>query len=419
MYESVPSTDIRFLLPGDTLSVYSHRTFAEEFEFTMHYIEKSTGELKSTLAPHQSKLRANLNVSRPSGALISSVQGPYHLITFTAPVVSSRNPFSSFTGSTFRKYGALQAPLTSRSASAKLEKTSALASLSNTVSSSRDSSPLEHPQPSRSSLRSNLSAPSSPGSTSPEPGSSPVSADSILNSFFSPPSSNDLTRTSPVLSTSHQEFIPVGLSFRTKTISNGEEHYAYSPLFLICDSVDQVNMRVCQVFKKAVGETYPFPSAQATNAAEKPQKRERETKASKADKKSKEEKVDGKTEKSSDKQQRSDKSSKTDATGSRKTASGAKSGSSGSSSKGKKHASSERPSLEAPGGEPVAASSSSSSSSSSQNSDSKVQDGSVGTAQGLETNTLRSDKSEAYAIKKADAAPSATSTHRFAALKFW
>jgi len=322
MYELVPSRDLKFLLPGDSLTVFSHKSFPEQFEFTMHYVDKHSGELKSVVAPHQSRLRAHLSVARPPGPLRGSVSGPYNQVTFTAPS-TGKISFSGFSGSFFKKAGVLE--LLPELTTVEVPASRAL---------TPDHSPLPSPASTTNILKKRSSAPSTPTLGSPRNGASSQVAggsDEIVSSahhaaFFSSPHLSSAFSTSELNSSSAGAFfatsgsassatkalnkpvkrlMPVALSFRTKITSNGVETIYNSPLFVLCETVDQVDLKVCRVFRHAMLETYPAPPSAADDALPAPRVSASSKKALRS------EKVDAKAEKVDPKAEKTEKSEKT------------------------------------------------------------------------------------------------------------
>lgn len=337
MYEPALSTDLKFLLPGDSLTVFSHKSFPEQFEFVLHYVDRASGELKSVIAPHQSRLRALLAISRPSSSAARAGGSHYHQVTFTAPS-NGKTSLSGFVGSFYKKAGLLElCAEQERSASAGNASPTFNVDFSFSNSTSTTSS-------SSNSLRRNTSAPTTPANGSPRsesPTSSsdeiamPFASSSLLTSSFSSSSLHSLDAASlKTTSASRRHIIPVAMSFRTRITSNGKETTHSSPLFVICDSISQVDLSLCRTFKKLLPETYPLPtnqinaelpakpikkaSAASSRSASDTLKKERSEKVDKTEKaektvvaEQKEEKTAEKSDKkSSEKKQRKRKSSK-------------------------------------------------------------------------------------------------------------
>ena len=252
MYEESPSTDLKFLLPGDFLTVYSHKSFPEQFEFVLHYVDKESGEWKSVIAPHQSRLRAFLTISRPARG------DQYHQVTFTAPS-TGKSTFSGFGGSFYKKAGILELCAEAE----RLDKTN-----TTNVDFSFSTAPLISSQ-SSSNLKRNTSAPTTPAGGSPRNLASPaISSDEVKNSTFvssalltSSFSTGSLTALSAAAqkAATAKRIIPVAISFRTRVTSAGKESVHSSPLFVICDNIHQVDLLLCRTVKKFIPETYPLP----------------------------------------------------------------------------------------------------------------------------------------------------------------
>lgn len=266
MYEPITSTDLKFLLPGDSLTVFSHKSFPEQFEFVLHYVDKASGEWKSVIAPHQSRLRAFLSISRPAASSASRNGGSlYHQVTFSAPA-TGKNTFSGFGGSFYKKAGLLELLAEQE----RLDTTT-----TTNVDFSFGSAPLSSSQ-SNNALKRNTSAPTTPAGGSPRNLASPAASSdevksntaflssALLTSSFS---SGSLTALSAAAqkAAGAKRLIPVAISFRTRVVSAGKESIHSSPLFVICDNIHQVDLLLCRTIKKYIPETYPLPGT-AINA---------------------------------------------------------------------------------------------------------------------------------------------------------
>lgn len=266
MYEPITSTDLKFLLPGDSLTVFSHKSFPEQFEFVLHYVDKASGEWKSVIAPHQSRLRAFLSISRPAASSASrNGSSLYHQVTFSAPA-TGKSTFSGFGGSFYKKAGLLELCAEQE----RLDNTS-----TTNVDFSFGSAPLTASL-SNNALKRNTSAPTTPAGGSPRNLASPAASSdevksttpflssALLTSSFS---SGSLTALSAAAqkAASTKRLIPVAISFRTRVTSAGKESIHSSPLFVICDNIHQVDLLLCRTIKKYIPETYPLPGT-AINA---------------------------------------------------------------------------------------------------------------------------------------------------------